>query len=54
MRKPRLIGYSLEEVIITGDETTAHIKYQEPDYGETGLVLGEKAQRMKDKEIIGA
>jgi hypothetical protein len=54
MRKPRPIVYSLEEVIITRDETTAHIKYKDPDYGETGLVLGDKVQRMTDQDIIDA
>ena len=54
MRKPRPIVYSLEEVIITREETTAHIKYKDPDYGETGLVLGEKVQHMTDQEIIDA
>ena len=54
MRKPRPIVYSADEVIITRDKTTAHIKYKDPDFGETGLVLGEKIQHMTDQEIIGA
>ena len=52
MRKPRPIVYSADEVIITRDKTTAHIKYKDPDFGETGLVLGEKIQHMTDQEII--
>src|SRR5258708_40374785 len=54
MRKPRPIVYSLEEVIVTRDETTDDIKYRDPDYGETALVLGEKVHRMTDQEIIDA
>jgi hypothetical protein len=30
MRKPRPIVYSLDEVTIIRDETTAHIKYKDP------------------------
>lgn len=52
MRKPRPIVYSLDEVNIRRDATTAHIKYKDPDYGETGLVLGEKLKDMTDQEII--
>ena len=40
--------------MITRDETTAHIKYKDPDYGETGLVLGEKIKHMTDQEIVDA
>jgi hypothetical protein len=54
MRKPRPIVYNLEEVVITRDDSTAHIKYKDPDYGETGLVLGEKLKDMTDQEIIDA
>ena len=44
MRKPRPIVYSLEEVIITRDATSAHIKYKDPEFGETTLTMGPKVQ----------
>jgi hypothetical protein len=52
VRKPRPIVYSLEEVIITRDTTSAHIKYKDPDYGETTLTIGPGIQRLTDQEIV--
>lgn len=52
MRKPRPLVYRLDEVIITRDATSAHIKYKDPAYGETTLTIGPEAQKMSDQEII--
>ena len=52
MRKPRPIVYSLDEVVITRDATSAHIKYKDPDYGETTLTIGPGIEQMSNQEII--
>jgi hypothetical protein len=52
VRTPRPIVYSLKEIIITRDATSAHIKYKDPDYGETTLTMGPKVQSMTDQEIL--
>ena len=52
MRKPRPLVYSLDEVIITRDDTSAHIQYRDPDFGETTLTIGDEVQQMTYHEII--
>ncbi|MGO8675401.1 MAG: hypothetical protein ACLQVX_05985 [Limisphaerales bacterium] len=52
MRKPRPIVYSLDEVIITRDATTAHIKYKDAAYGETFLTIGPEIADLTDQEIV--
>lgn len=52
MRKPRPIIYSLAEVTITRDKTSAHIKYKDHQFGETTLTIGAKVAQMTDQEII--
>ncbi len=52
VRKPRPIVYSLAEAIITRADTSAYIKYKDPDYGETTLTMGPKVQRLADQEIV--
>ena len=52
MRKPRPLVYSLAEVIITRDETSAHIKYRDADFGATTLAIGEAVQNLTDQEIL--
>ena len=52
MRKPRPLVYSLAEVIITRDATSAQIKYRDADFGETTLTIGEAVQNLTDQEIV--
>jgi len=52
MRKPRPIVYSLNEVIITRDQDYAHIKYKDPEFGETRFQIGREVAEMTDKEIV--
>ena len=51
MRKPRPIIYSLAEVTITRDKTSAHIQYKDPQFGETTLTIGAEVTQMTDQEI---
>jgi len=44
--------YGLDEVIITRDETSAHIRYKDPDFAETTLTIGPAVQEMTDQEIV--
>jgi len=52
MRKPRPIVYTLDEVIITREEIYAHIKYKDPDFGETRLEIGPEVAEMTDQDIV--
>jgi hypothetical protein len=52
VRKPRPLVYSLAEVTITRDKTSAHIKYKDPQFGETTLTIGTRVSQMTDQEII--
>jgi hypothetical protein len=42
----------LDEVAITRDSIGAHIKYKDPDYGETTLTIGSKVFEMSDQQIV--
>jgi hypothetical protein len=52
MKKPRPIVYSLDEVTITRDTTSAHIKYKDAAYGETFLTIGPGIADLTDQEIV--
>ena len=52
MRKPRPLVYSLAEVTITKDKTSAHVQYKDPQFGETTLTIGAEVAQMTDQEII--
>src|SRR6266404_4007415 len=52
MKKPRPIVYNPNEIIITRDQDYAHIKYKDPDFGETRLQIGREAAEMTDQEIV--
>lgn len=52
MRKPRPIVCSLDEVIVTGEEIYAHVKYQDPDFGETRLEIGPEVAEMTNQDIV--
>lgn len=52
VKKPRPLVYSLEEVIITRDATSAHIKYKDAAYGETFFTIGPEVAELTDQEIV--
>jgi hypothetical protein len=52
MKKPRPLVYSLDEVTITRDATTAHIQYKDAAYGGTFLTIGPEIADLTDQQII--